>query len=140
MSFVISITKNVISSDDDIAWKQNWEMYERYHDDKNTPDPILQKFLEEMLQEYPMQKSRLDSIEDEEVFDDDIWLDDPTTSVHSEMSVLGISSGYVEEVMPQLVKTANKYNLVVFDDQEGIIYRPNKKSEPLNKKKWYQFF
>ena len=115
-------------------------MYERYHDNKNTPDPILQKFLEEMLQEYPMQKSRLDSIEDEEVFDDDIWLDDPTTSVHSEMSVLGISSGYVEEVMPQLVKTANKYNLVVFDDQEGIIYRPNKKSEPLNKKKWYQFF
>lgn len=140
MSFVISITKNVISSDDDIAWKQNWEMYERYHDDKNTPDPILQKFLEEMLQEYPMQKSRLESIEDEEVFDDDIWLDDPTTSVHSEMLVLGISSGYVEEVMPQLVKTANKYELVVFDDQEGIIYRPDKKSEPLNKKKWYQFF
>lgn len=66
MSFVISITKNVISSDDDIAWKQNWEMYERYHDNKNTPDPILQKYLEEMLQEYPMQKSRLDSIEDEE--------------------------------------------------------------------------
>ncbi len=56
------------------------------------------------------------------------------------MLVLGISSGYVEEVMPELVKTANKYELVVFDDQEGIIYRPDKKSSVLPKKKWYQFF
>src|SRR5262249_18844694 len=84
---------------------------------------------------------------DEEI-DDGAWSDGPLrNNAEYAMTVLGLASDHVEEVQPFVVETANSLGLIVFDEQQGRIYRPGVASGSAETKKgsrrrrsWWKFW
>ena len=99
---------------------------------------IFHQLIDRLTARYPC----ICDLPDEQV-DDGAWSDGPlrNNATHA-ITVLGIASPRVEEVQPFVVETANHLGLVVFDEQEGKIYRPGGRgsSHPPVRKPWWKFW
>ncbi len=118
MSYIIVITRSDIPLDDNIAWEHVRQLNKN---DSGKPSKDFIFLLKKLMERYPC-------ICDEQEDDDRdfIWSDGPLLNNAGEnITILGLSSD-IDEAMPFIVKTANSMGFVVFDEQEGKIYRPGK--------------
>lgn len=89
--------------------------------DTFKPSEDFLNLLKKIMEQYPC-------ICDEQEDDDRdfIWSNGPLlNNAGHDIAVLGLSSG-IDEAMPYIIKTANDMGFIVFDEQEGKIYRPEK--------------
>jgi hypothetical protein len=115
MSYTVVIVKQPIPDNDDAAWQFMQELADR---PCQEPVPhVYHKLIDRLTAVYPC----ICELEDS----DGAWSDGPLrNNVGPAMTLLGLNVDRVSEVMPFVVKTANDLGLVVFDEQEGHIYRP----------------
>lgn len=115
MSYNVTISRNTIPTQEAQAWEylENLQAAENWIPSKDFIDLI-----EKLKLKFPC----ICEIEDP---DEGVWSDGPLTNNAGEnITILGMVYSAVEEVMPFLIKTANENGFVVFDDQDGKIYRP----------------
>jgi hypothetical protein len=116
MSYTITITRNDIPGNDDVAWEYVQELIET---DSGEPSDDFVNLLEKLMEKYPCICDD-DADEDAEL----IWSDGPLIDNAGEnVTTLGLSSG-IDDAIPYIVKVANELGFVVFDEQEEKIYRP----------------
>ncbi len=139
MSYTVTILKPDVPADDAAAWKFLRDLVARSA--TGEVPAVYHELIDLLTARYPC----ICDLPDDEV-DDGVWSDGPLrNNAGHAMTVLGIVWQRVEEVQPFVVETANGLGLVVFDEQEGRIYRPqlNQRSsalEEMSKRPWWKFW
>lgn len=120
MSYTVSITRNDIPKDDNQAWKI---MNELHINDNGQPSKDFVDLIKQLTEKYPC----ICDLPDDKV-DDGVWSDGPLiNNAGDKITTLGVVYSQVENVIPFVIKTSNNLGFVVFDDQTGLISRPNNK-------------
>lgn len=122
MSYVIFITRNDIPDNDDDAWEHVWQLSEC---DKGEQALDFINLIKKLMERYPcICDQKMDEEEEDER--DFIWSDGPLLqNAGHNITTLGLSRG-IDDAIPFIAKTANDMGFVVFDMQDGKIYRPKK--------------
>lgn len=117
MSYNFAITIPPVPKNDEEAWEWVNEQSSTYD---NDPPSIYYDFVNVLRIKYPCFS---DVSENEH--DRIIWSDGPIlNNLESKAPVLGIRNSRVRDTFPTIVKTANSFNLTVFDFQSETIFRP----------------
>jgi hypothetical protein len=117
MSYTVSITRNDISFNDEIAWQQVAALNEQ-EDDEGAKDFI--SLINKLTERYPC---ICDLSEDK--IDEGVWSDGPlVNNAGKNITTLAIVYSQADKVVPFLIETANRMGFVVFDYQSENIYRP----------------
>jgi hypothetical protein len=136
MSYNVAILRSPVPEDDAAAWKAMHEVAEARP--QGEVPQVFHQLIDRLTARYPC----ICDLPDDQV-DDGAWSDGPlrNNATHA-ITVLGIASPRVEEVQPFVVQTANELGLVVFDEQEGKIYRPGHSGspQPAVTKPWWKFW
>ena len=140
MSYNVAILKPPVPEDDATAWQFLREVAERQP--RSEVPQVFHTLIDRLTARYPC----ICDLPDERV-DDGAWSDGPLrNNAGHAVTVLGLAPPRVHEVQPFLVETANSLGLVVFDEQEGKIYRPGmvavapRESKPPSKRPWWKFW
>lgn len=119
MSYDITLTRNTIPADDERAWEYLNELHEKETDEQSAD---FLELIEKFKEEFPC----ICDLSDDEVDDIGVWSDGPlSNNAGKNLTRLALVFSGVEKAMPYLTKTANENGFVVFDGQEGIIFRPH---------------
>jgi hypothetical protein len=117
MSFIVAIVHSSVSDNDQIAWNQLSELVQA----AGQPANSLTELIVELTKKYPC----ICDLSDDEV-DSGVWSDGPLMNdVKSKAAVIGIVYSKVYEVLPFVIKTADKLGLTVFDFQNQTIHKPS---------------
>ncbi len=117
MSYTVSITRNDISPNDQIAWQQV-EKLDEQENGESSPDFI--SLINKLTERYPC----ICDLPEDDV-DEGVWSDGPLIdNAGKNITILAIVYSQVDQVLPFLIETANQMGFVVFDYQEEKIYRP----------------
>ena len=132
MSYTLVIARPPVPEEDAAAWKAMSDLAER-ETDGEVP-PVFHALIDRLTARYPC----ICDLPDDQV-DDGAWTDGPLrNNAGPVVTVLGLASGRVQEVLPFVVETAGQLGLVVFDEQEGRIYRPGRAAA--GKRPWWKFW
>jgi hypothetical protein len=115
MSYNVAIVIPPISGNDAEAWA----VLDALIDQEGPRPAVFQDLHDRLTARYPC----MCSVPDDQI-DDTVWSDGPLIDnfLHR-AAVLGISYSRVDEVLPFLIATANKLDLVVFDWGTETIHR-----------------
>lgn len=120
MSYTISITRNVVSSNDELAWDELEQICEREESATDHARDFL-IFIESLKLRFPC----ICDLSDDEIEAKGVWTDGPlSNNAGADLIILGVIFSHVHEVVPFVISMASKVGFVVFDPQEGKIYRP----------------
>ena len=136
MSYTLVIVRPPVPEDDAAAWELVWGLSEGPAD--GEVPAVYYELIDRLTARYPC----ICDLPDETV-DDGAWTDGPLRdNAGPAATVLGLASGRVAQVRPFVVETAGRLGLVVFDEQEGRIYRPGPAGEPTatGKRPWWKFW
>lgn len=124
MGYDVVIVKPPVPDDDAAAWSLMRDL--AAHPSPGEAPPVFHDLIDRLTARYPC----LCALPDDQV-DDGAWSDGPLrNNVGPAVTVLGLASPRVEEVQPFVVAVANALGLVVFDEQQGKIYRPGQPAPP----------
>lgn len=118
MSYTVSITRNDIPSDD----KQAWDAMEKlYANDNGQSAEDFVDLINKFTERYPC----ICDLPDDKV-DDGVWSDGQlVNNAGDKITTIGVVYSQVENVIPFVIDTSNKFGFVVFDGQTGQIFRPD---------------
>lgn len=126
MSYNVSITRNDIPGDDKQAWKFIEELY---NNDNGQPSRDFVDLIRKLTEKYPC----ISDLPDDKV-DDGVWSDGPlVNNAGDKITTIGVVYSQVENVIPFVIEVSNNLGFVVFDDQTGLIWRPDKNGATSNK-------
>ena len=120
MSYSFAISALPIPDDEDAAW-QYVENLIANQDGDAQPNPAYLDVIRKLTAVYPC----ISELNDDEL-DDPIWSDGPLidNAGHS-VTVLGLSTRTVDEVLPKIIEVVVSCDLALLDFQSGQIYRPS---------------
>jgi hypothetical protein len=132
MSYTLVIVPAPVPKDDAAAWQVMSDLAERPTD--GEVPAVFQALIDRLTARYPC----ICDLPDDQV-DDGVWSDGPLrNNAGPAVTVLGLASTRVMEVRPFVIDTASRLGLIVFDEQEGRIYRPG--SAEGGKRPWWKFW
>lgn len=119
MSYDITLTRNTVPADDGKAWEYLNELEEKETGEQSTD---FLELIERFKEKFPC----ICDLSDDEIDSIGVWSDGPlSNNVGKNLTRLSLVYSGVEKAMPYLIKTANDNGFVVFDSQEGIVFRPH---------------
>jgi hypothetical protein len=132
MSYILVIVRPPVPEDDAAAWKAMRDLAERPAD--GEVPAVFHTLIDRLTARYPC----ICDLPDDQV-DDGAWSDGPLrNNAGPAVTALGLASRRVGEVRPFVIETAGRLGLVVFDEQEGRIYRPGGSGG--GKRPWWKFW